>query len=245
MSPKFSIIVPAYNASEFILECLESAVSQTYDNFEIIAVDNESTDDTLSKLNFFKSKHPEVKILTAKNLYKHSWEEPVYAGIKEMSGEFFTILGADDIIHPNYISSCVELMVSKKYEAMQSPLLMFEKREGLTLQVHNSLTHSYDGLEDFKKKLTRWCCVTTPSVVYKSSVVDDYDFSMRSSEYLGSGDYYLYCSLADQGMYIDISREFLGYFYRTHANQNSNGMQLSNGLQIDESIRRKFIGKWQ
>tara|TARA_Y100000004_G_scaffold196777_1_gene268006 strand:- start:119 stop:856 length:738 start_codon:yes stop_codon:yes gene_type:complete len=245
MSPKFSIILPAYNASEFIVESLESAISQTYDNLEIIAVDNESTDDTLSKLKLIKAKHPELKVLTAKNLYKHSWEEPVFAAIKEMSGEFFTILGADDIIHPNYVKSCVDVMLSKKCEAMQSPLLMFEKRDGSTIPIHNSLTHSYNGLEDFKDKLTKWCCVTTPSVVYKSSVVTDYDFSMNSSQYLGSGDYYLYCSLADQGLYIDISTDFLGYFYRTHANQNSTGMHSSNGFQIDESIRSKFREKWK
>tara|TARA_R110002126_G_scaffold36858_7_gene111764 strand:- start:230 stop:967 length:738 start_codon:yes stop_codon:yes gene_type:complete len=245
MIPKFTIIIPSYNASKYIRESLESAIAQTYPNKEIIVVDNESTDDSLTQIRDIQEKHPHIQVSSAKNLYKYSWQEPVEKGLSMMTGQFFTILAADDILDTSYVTNCVDFMEANNCEAMQSPLYMFRDKEGNVIKVDSILSHKYHGLEDFKRTLTNYCCVTTPSVVYKSSVIKDYEFSMKSEEYLGSSDYYLYCSLADQGMYVTSCEEFLGYFYRTHKDQNTNGMLQSNGFQIDESIRAKFRGKWE
>ena len=48
MSQKVSILIPTYNSSQYIEECLYSVVKQDYDNLEIIVVDNESTDNTVA-----------------------------------------------------------------------------------------------------------------------------------------------------------------------------------------------------
>ena len=62
-SKKVSIIIRTKNEERWIGRCLESIFKQNYKNFEVIIVDNESTDKTLEKLNFISKKHKSIKIL--------------------------------------------------------------------------------------------------------------------------------------------------------------------------------------
>ena len=59
-TPLVSIIIPAYNVQDYIEECINSALNQTYPNIEIIVVDNNSTDQTLEIVKDFKRRHPDL-----------------------------------------------------------------------------------------------------------------------------------------------------------------------------------------
>ena len=63
MNPLFSVIVNAYNIGEFIDEALNSLQSQSFTNFEIVLVDDGSTDDTSAKLEEFARRHPRALLL--------------------------------------------------------------------------------------------------------------------------------------------------------------------------------------
>ena len=77
MSLKFTIIIPCYNAESWIETSILSALGQTYEDLEVIFVDNESTDNSLEIAKKIQKKYPSLIIDTAPNLYKYSWEEPV------------------------------------------------------------------------------------------------------------------------------------------------------------------------
>ena len=57
MNPKVSIIVPVYNSEKYLKKCIQSIVSQTYDNYEIIVVNDGSTDNSLKILESFSDKY--------------------------------------------------------------------------------------------------------------------------------------------------------------------------------------------
>ena len=59
--PLISVIIPTYNSQDFIEETINSVLVQTFHNFEIIAVDDESTDDTIKILNRLKEKDSRIK----------------------------------------------------------------------------------------------------------------------------------------------------------------------------------------
>jgi glycosyltransferase involved in cell wall biosynthesis len=61
-----SVIIPCFNVQDYIEECLDSVVSQTYTNIEIICVDNYSKDKTWDKLNNLKEKYPQLVITKEK-----------------------------------------------------------------------------------------------------------------------------------------------------------------------------------
>ena len=66
-SKKVSIILPCYNAEKWVKEAVDSAINQTYENIEVIAVDNESTDSTRDILNTLEKNNSKLVVSSAKN----------------------------------------------------------------------------------------------------------------------------------------------------------------------------------
>lgn len=247
MSPKLTIIIPCYNAESFIEGTIRSALAQIYENTEIIVVDNESNDKSLDIITKVQAEHPEIIVDTAKNIYKYSWQEPVEKALSLMTGDYFMMLGADDLILPTYAKECIEFMLREKCEMMQSTIYCFSSQNKNGIKPHSAMSYNYSSMYEYKSRLLQNCCVVTPSVVYKKSVITDYTFEMRSDLYLGASDYHLYCQLADQGAFIAPSNKFLGYLYRTHQGQSTQGMvsNMERMFEIDRAIKSEFIGKWK
>jgi glycosyltransferase involved in cell wall biosynthesis len=100
---KVSIIIPVYNAERYLRECIESTLSQTYKDIEIIAVDDGSTDDSLNILKKYSNK---IKIISKPN---GGTASALNLGIRNMTGEWFKWLSADDILYKN----CIEILVNE------------------------------------------------------------------------------------------------------------------------------------
>lgn len=94
--PFFSVVIPAYNASKFLEKALDSVRTQTFDNYEIIVVNDGSTDNTLGILKAYFDRYPELnyKLIDQENKAIGGSRN---SGIKEACGEFIAFLDADDI----------------------------------------------------------------------------------------------------------------------------------------------------
>ena len=99
---KVSIIIPVYNAEKYLKECIESALAQTYDDIEVIAIDDGSTDDSLKILNSYSDR---IKIITKEN---GGTASALNVGINAMNGEWFKWLSADDVLYPNAIEELIK-----------------------------------------------------------------------------------------------------------------------------------------
>lgn len=107
-----SIIIPIYNAQNYLEECLNSALNQTYDKTEIIAVNDGSIDSSLDILKKYSNK---IKIISKKN---GGTASALNEGIKNMNGEWFKWLSADDVLYPNAVKELIDaakLLPNKKY----------------------------------------------------------------------------------------------------------------------------------
>jgi len=100
---KVSVIIPVFNTEEYLKECLESALNQTYKNIEIIAVNDGSTDNSIEILKQFSDI---IKIIDKKNGGAASARN---AGIKTMTGEWVKFLDSDDILYPD----CIEILINE------------------------------------------------------------------------------------------------------------------------------------
>lgn len=67
MQPFFSIVVPIYNVEKYLAKCIESILAQTFEDFELILVNDGSTDDCLSICEKFQKQDSRIKILTQEN----------------------------------------------------------------------------------------------------------------------------------------------------------------------------------
>ena len=99
--PTVSIIIPAYNKQEFIYDTLESCRNQTYSDFEVIIIDDCSTDNTISKIKEFTTRNDTLEIKLFKNEENKGVSYSRNYGISEAAGKYVLFLDADDILHPD------------------------------------------------------------------------------------------------------------------------------------------------
>ena len=105
-----SIIIPCYNVEQYIQECIDSAVNQTYKNIEIICVDNNSTDNTWNFLIQLKEKYSQ---LILERELKAGASAARNMGLSIASGEWIQFLDADDLLLETKIEHQVRLINSK------------------------------------------------------------------------------------------------------------------------------------
>lgn len=101
---KVSIIVPAYNAQGTIEKCLESLLGQTYNNIEVVVINDGSFDNTLEKCKKFNDER--LKVISTENRGISSARN---LGIKNSTGEFICFCDADDFYEKNYVEKLLSM----------------------------------------------------------------------------------------------------------------------------------------
>jgi glycosyltransferase involved in cell wall biosynthesis len=104
-SPTLSVVVPAYNAEALLGTCIDSILEQTFPDFELIVVDDGSTDATLSLLRSYAAQDDRVQILAQSNSFAGVARNH---GMKHAKGEFLLFLDADDSFAPTMFEKLVE-----------------------------------------------------------------------------------------------------------------------------------------
>lgn len=104
MTPSVSIIVPCFNVAPYLDECLDSATGQTYDNLEIIAVDDGSTDDTVPMLQARAAADSRVVLLEQQNAGAGAARN---TGIYHATGDYILFIDADDFLERTAIEKLV------------------------------------------------------------------------------------------------------------------------------------------
>ena len=139
--PLISIIVPAYNVEKFIGKCIESILAQTYQNFELIIVDDGSTDFTPEIIKLFANKNSKIKYFTQENTGVSAARN---LGLDKTKGEYIMFVDGDDYIEPDTLEDSLAHLQkhnadvcifnhqtiawknSKRYETPSSDVLDFE-----------------------------------------------------------------------------------------------------------------------
>lgn len=110
MEPLVSIVIPVYNVENFLADTMESVINQTYKNLEIICVDDGSSDNSLSVLNFYSEKDKRIRVITQKNSGVSAARNH---GIKEAKGKYICFLDSDDFMHPQNVELQVQALIEK------------------------------------------------------------------------------------------------------------------------------------
>ncbi|TWP22554.1 glycosyltransferase [Apibacter muscae] len=112
MNYKVSVIIPVYNVEIYLTKCLNSIISQTLKEIEIICVNDGSTDNSLSILKKFESEYSNIKIINKKN---GGLSDARNTGIKNASGEYLAFVDSDDWIDNDMMFNMYHL--GTKYNA--------------------------------------------------------------------------------------------------------------------------------
>lgn len=104
-APLISVIVPVYNADDYLEECLQSLLGQTYPSLEFIAINDGSTDDSLETLRRYEAADPRIRVIDKPNAgYGHS----VNCGLDAATGYFVSIVEPDDIVSKNMYAALID-----------------------------------------------------------------------------------------------------------------------------------------
>lgn len=108
--PLVSIISPTYNHERFIADCIESVLAQSYTNWEMIIIDDGSTDNTFSIAKKYAEKDPRIKPFTQKNVGIFRLGESYNFALKQCQGKYIAILECDDFWFSDKLSIQIDAM---------------------------------------------------------------------------------------------------------------------------------------
>ncbi len=107
-NPKVSLIMPNYNYGEYVKDAIEGVLNQNYTSFELIIIDDASTDNSLDIITPYLKGHPCIHLIKhQKNL---GCFQSVEDGLKVAKGEYITFHSSDDILFPDFLSQKVKIL---------------------------------------------------------------------------------------------------------------------------------------
>jgi glycosyltransferase involved in cell wall biosynthesis len=160
----FSVIIPLFNKGPFISRCLKSVYSQTNQDFEVIVVNDGSTDDGVSQVRVM---YPAVTIINQEN---RGVAEARNTGINHSKAPYVAFLDADDAWHPNYLSSVSEVMFKHRC----ADIIGVRYSRNLDVINHHKLpVHTYMVENYFEKAIQNTIFLPSSTVVKRSLIVDN------------------------------------------------------------------------
>ena len=249
-SPLVSIIVPNYNYARFLEARITSILNQTYTNFELILLDDASTDDSVAVLNEYKN-HPKVTQLVVNEKNTGSPFQQWMKGAVLAKGEWIWIAEADDLCEPTFLEECMHYIGNNEHVAVCNVGSVcidvdgnnVEKEVNYWLKKESEVNAIiFDGKKYIEHVLYWKNCIPNASgVIFSKACV----LNLANKEWLDyryCGDWLFWVEMAMQGDVIQVYK-YLNYF-RQHNSQTIkwkiNGEALSETFKISLYIEKLF-----
>ncbi|MBL6447229.1 glycosyltransferase [Fulvivirga sp. 29W222] len=189
-TPLVSIICLCYNHERFVKEAILSALEQTYDNIEVIVVDDASTDASHEAINEMVQEHPEIKYLPLPENIGHC--AAFNKGLEQAGGKFIIDLAADDILYPQRVEEGIRAFqsVNDTYGVNFSNAERVSE-SGKHISFHYQIDefgHSVSPVPegDVFEEVIRRYFICSPTVMFRKEVIDEmggYDVSLAYEDF--------------------------------------------------------------
>ena len=191
--PQISIIVPVFNASKFLNQCVDSILSQSFEKFELILIDDGSTDSTLDICNNYARMDSRIVVLTKKNGGVSSARN---VGLSVARGKYIMFCDSDDYVHTEWCSDLYEQIVNHPNAWIVADMCRFTEEKCITQITTNNLT---------KDELTYFVIFSaslspyTWNKIYSSRIIAENNISFDETRTIGEDvifnvQYYSFCS---------------------------------------------------
>jgi len=221
--PAFSIIIPCYNVAASVLPTLNSVAAQTHRDFEAIAVNDGSTDDTGDVLASFENNFP-CRIVTQENRGLGGARN---AGIKVARGTYLAFLDADDLWAPEKLAR-----VHASLRESRADLVCHDEwfvQDGRVIE-----NHAYGPHDTYLDLLFKGNCLSPSAVVVRRDVVEGVGGFSEDRRGHGVEDYDLWMRLAKAGARFHFLHETLGSYVLHGSNMSEMGdFQEREGVVLE------------
>lgn len=236
MQKLISIVIPAYNAENFITETINSVIKQSYLNWELVIVNDGSKDKTLEIVKKIAETNARITIIDQPNSgVSHSRNN----GLEVSKGEFICFLDADDLLNPNNLEVKANALEQNKWDAVYSSCELIDKNSiSQNRYLFGQIPTSIDDILELRGNY-----ITAPSgFLYRKSIfksIGGYDPNLSNN--------------ADQELLIKIlANKFkVGYIsdslwkYRMHSGNMSSNIRLleKDSVYMYEKLRNQNLFK--
>jgi len=197
--PLISVIMPVYNAEDFVAEAIESILSQSYNNFELLIFDDSSTDKSIDIIKGFKDK----RIKLFENLEHKGIVTLLNYGIQIAKGEFIARMDADDISHQDRFIFQIKAFEDDKSLGVCGTMFT-------TFGDNNILVNLPENQKEILGTLLMGCCIGHPTVMFRKKIFIEGSVVYNKSFYTAE-DYELWTRLIFTTKFRNLQQSLLKY----------------------------------
>lgn len=213
--PKVTVVIPAYNAMRYLPETMETVLNQTYTDFEVLVINDGSTDDTPKWVDELSKKEPKVRMVSQAN---QGLAGARSAGVIHARGEYIAYIDADDLWESTKLAKQVQCLEENPEVALvYTWTALADERGNPTGRVVASDAEGY-----VWEKLTEMnfvCCGSTPMI--RRSCFDE--VGLFALDVSPSDDWDMWLRLAAKYPFKVIKEPLI--YYRQHSNNSSRKCQ--------------------
>lgn len=235
--PLVSVIIPAYNAEKFVLATIQSVQAQTYTNWEMIIVDDGSTDQTASIIQKECDKDNRIHYYYQTNGRQGKARN---LAIKHSKGEYLAFIDADDLWHPEKLEKQIKVIKdNSQVDLVYTNGISFIDAIDNIIHRH----HEPSGLRAIDEQfhyLLSGKSLPNLSVMVRKECVDHLGGFMEDLRLQNAEDYQMWLRLADHGCQMYGLSEDL-FYYRLHPDQVTNG----DSMAIVQSVWAVYLANLQ
>jgi glycosyltransferase involved in cell wall biosynthesis len=217
-TPAVSVIVPAYRHEHYVGQAIDSVLSQTLSEWELILIDDASPDNTWLAVQTYSDSRVKC-VRHDRNLGAH---ETINEGIRLAKGEYLAILNSDDIFFPQRLETCIALMEERCLDLVGTDLVLItadgqtvEDRGHWWLNWHQGLKDLYRESGDLLATLfTGNIFITTSNFFFRRTLPERIGY-FRQLRYVHDYDF-CFRAIADPGVAVDFVPSSPTLAYRLH-----------------------------
>lgn len=235
--PLISIIIPTYNRADLLPRSIESVLNQTYKNFELIIVDDKSTDESLKVIKKYLNEDKRIKLIKhSKNLGGSIARN---TGIKESKGKYVAFQDSDDEWLPEKLELQVKKILKNKEIDVVSCGVVYHDQAG---KIADQFIPSEMGKNLFEKMIVKEIVPGTQSILVKRSCLENvggFDITPANQDYM------LYIKLAKEKYFFDfINKPLVNvYLQKKSITSNLDG-RIRGRLNLINKIEEYGLNKY-
>lgn len=171
VKPKISIIIPVWNTAKFLPRCIDSILNQTLKDIEIIAVNDGSTDDSLSILKEYAKKDSRIKVINKPNKGVATTRN---TGLKAANAPYIMWCDSDDAYMPTMCQEMLDSMTKQKVDIVACGMKVVNDDidKKLTKDIEEYVRLKFSGKQNIDMNLIVHTDVSLPSKIFKKSIID-------------------------------------------------------------------------
>lgn len=232
---KVSVCIPVYNGEKYITQAVASVLNQTYMDFELLIVDNHSTDHTVEKVRRFSDE----RIRLIKNDKNYGMFENWNICLRQARGEYIQLLCADDFLAPGCLAAKAEILEKYPDTALVFSASHVVDAHGKEILKRRPFRGSMicDGSKMAEKSFHRGNIYGEPSnVMFRRKVIEKAGEFSDNFFYSGDWDYWMRLSMQGRVAYID---QYLTSFRISASSATSGLVRQFKKMRQDDRLFRK------